>query len=469
MALATHDVERTEYFFAHTLAPAVVAVLVPGVVLMVLLSFEWTMAVAIVPFLLFVAAGPLWGRSRIDRLSSQARQASAALAADASDSLQGLHEIIAYQQAGRRKAQFLAAAREHLRLRTLTLKGLAKQDALLEVAVGLGGLTVLIAGAMSEQLDPVLLPVMTLLALSTFLPVSEIAHVGRQLSDTVGAVRRLHAVQSETEAVRDGPGHSENPSDVRASGGKADVVEFRDVAFRYPGQRSMALRGVTFAMPTGSTTALVGRSGAGKTTISQLCLRFFDPTEGALMIMGQDARQFRLDHLRAQFALVGQDTHLFDDTLEANLRIARTNASRTELEDALSQAALLPWVASLPEGLRTRLGERGHRLSGGQRQRIAIARALLKDAPILILDEATSQLDAVSEGVIQRALDGLMANRTTLVIAHRLSTVRDADQIVVLDEGKVVQRGTHRMLLRSDGEYRTLVSSQVRLARGVAA
>jgi ATP-binding cassette, subfamily B, bacterial len=209
------------------------------------------------------------------------------------------------------------------------------------------------------------------------------------------------------------------------------------------------------------TVALVGSSGAGKTTIAHLCLRFWDPDAGDIRLAGHDVRAWRLDDLRREIALVAQDTYLFNDTLRANVLLARPGATDTQLRDALERASLGDLVESMPEGVDTVVGERGMQLSGGQRQRVAIARAFLKDAPVLILDEATSHLDAVNEAMVRQALDALARDRTTVVIAHRLSTVRDADVIAVLHDGCIAESGRHDDLLAAGGLYARLVSRQV--------
>src|SRR5215467_5306580 len=304
------------------------------------------------------------------------------------------------------------------------------------------------------------LPLLTLLAMSAFLPVSEIAQVGRQLADTLGATRRIYALANEPVPVTDGPG-------APLRDGPA-ALALENVSFIYPGQTRRALSGVSFDIPAGKTLALVGTSGAGKTTTAQLLMRFWDPDRGGITLNGADLRDYRLDDLRRQIALVAQDTYLFNDTLRHNILIAKPEASAAELAAAIGHASLTELVETLPDGLESEVGERGTSLSGGQRQRVAIARAFLKDAPVLILDEATSHLDAVNEAVVRDALDALARGRTTLVIAHRLSTVRNADLIAVLHEGRVAETGRHDDLLAAGGFYARLVSRQALVGAGSA-
>jgi ATP-binding cassette subfamily C protein CydCD len=262
-------------------------------------------------------------------------------------------------------------------------------------------------------------------------------------------------------AVRDGGLRPAAPQ-----GGSA--IRFEAAGFAYPGTRRPALAAVSLAIPAGRTVALVGPSGAGKTTLAHLLLRFWDPQNGQIVIDGVDLRDFVLDHLRARISLVSQDTYLFNDTLRANVALARPDADDAAIRRALEQAALAAFVGSLPQGLDTIVGERGVQLSGGQRQRVAIARAFLKNAPTLILDEATSHLDAVSEAQVRDALDALMRERTTIVIAHRLSTVRNADLIAVMDRGRLVESGSHSELLAEGGLYARLIRHQLAGTRQAA-
>jgi ATP-binding cassette subfamily B protein len=252
--------------------------------------------------------------------------------------------------------------------------------------------------------------------------------------------------------VEDRPGAPELK--VRAGG-----LRFEDVHFGYEPDRAI-LKGISFEVAPGATLAVVGPSGAGKSTLSRLLFRFYEPQSGRIMIDGQDITHVTQASLRAAIGIVPQDTVLFNDTIGYNVGYGRDGADQAEIEAAARGAAIHHFIASLPQGYETPVGERGLKLSGGEKQRVAIARTLLKDPPILILDEATSALDSRTEAAIQATLRDVAARRTSLVIAHRLSTIVDADQILVLEDGRIAERGTHHQLLRRGGLYAEMWARQ---------
>ena len=233
-------------------------------------------------------------------------------------------------------------------------------------------------------------------------------------------------------------------------------VAFEDVWFRYGDE--WTLRGVDLVVPAGTRTAIVGETGSGKTTLGYLAARLYDPERGTIRLDGTDVRELSFDALAAAVGVVSQETYLFHASVRENLRFARPDATDAEVEAAAEAAQIHAMIAALPDGYETVVGERGFRFSGGERQRIAIARTILRNPPVLVLDEATSALDTRTERAVDEALERLAEGRTTIVIAHRLSTVRDADQIVVLDGGEPVERGTHESLLAAGGRYAALVA-----------
>ncbi|HEY9326176.1 MAG TPA: ABC transporter ATP-binding protein, partial [Candidatus Limnocylindria bacterium] len=287
-------------------------------------------------------------------------------------------------------------------------------------------------------------------------PVGMLASQWTQGQQAFGAADRIFALLDTIPEIQDRPGAEALPP-VRGE------IRFEEVGFRYgaAGPEPMVLDGVTTTFQPGETTALVGPSGAGKTTLVNLVGRFYDPVSGRIVVDGHDLRDVTIRSLREQIAVVPQEPILFADTIRENIRYGRLEATDAEIDEAARSANATEFISRLPSGLATIVGERGVRLSVGQRQRVAIARALLRDAPILLLDEATSSLDNESEYLVQQALDRLMRGRTTIVIAHRLSTVRSADLLVVLDRGRVAELGSHAELVARNGLYARLIRRQL--------
>jgi subfamily B ATP-binding cassette protein MsbA len=286
-------------------------------------------------------------------------------------------------------------------------------------------------------------------------PAKKLSRVNANLQQGLAAAERVFEMMDVHTEVREKPG-------APALRPFRDSIEFRQVAFGYEGGAGRILREVSFTVRAGQMVAIVGRSGAGKTTLVNLLPRFYDVSEGAILIDGVDTRDVTLASLRAQVGIVTQDTVLFDETIAANIGYGSEGATRDAIEEAARTAHAHEFIMALPKGYDTVIGERGQRLSGGQRQRIAIARAVLKDAPILVLDEATSALDSESEQLVQQALGNLMKNRTAFVIAHRLSTIRRADAIIVLERGRVDEIGRHdELLARGAGTYAMLYELQL--------
>jgi subfamily B ATP-binding cassette protein MsbA len=410
---------------------------------------DWVLA--LLGLLLFpLAALPIRYFSTQLRLTSRKQQeATGRLNAMLHENIQGNRVVKAFGQeaseAGRLRAQderifqlFMRASRIRSLPVTEVLAGFA-----IAAIIWYGGTSV-VAGTRTQ--GNFIAFVITLLLL--YEPFKKLVRTNYTIQQGIAGAERAFSLLDVRPAVTDAPG-------AHVLDGVGAGIEFRGVSFAYdPGQP--VLRDIDLRIPAGSLVALVGMSGGGKSTLADLIPRFYDVTEGAVTVDGQDVRRVTLASLRRQMAVVTQFTFLFNDTVRSNIVFGDPSRSDAEIEAAARAANAHEFISALPKGYDTPIGDLGVRLSGGQRQRIAIARAILKNAPILILDEATSALDTESEGLVQEALDRLMANRTSVVVAHRLSTIRHADLIVVVSHGRIVERGTHEELLALGREYRKL-------------
>lgn len=426
----------------------------------VLLWLDWRMTAVMLVFLICMGVGLSVAFSRLRPVNRARSAAFARLAGRLGETIGGIRVVKTYVAERREALVFTRGAHEILRLVARTVTGWAAVGALTTLAIGGISATLMLLGGRSVLAGQLTVGELTMYALFTglaTLPLIQVAQVGTQLSDAMAGLERARELLDA-------------PTEAELATGRAPVPPLRgdvvldDVRFAYtPGVE--VLRGVSLQARAGTTTALVGSSGSGKSTLLGLLAAFHQPTGGRILVDGLDLATLSRQAYRGQVGIVLQDTVLFDDSIRENIRFARPAASDDDVERVARLAYCDEFIARLPDGFDTVVGERGVRLSGGQRQRVAIARALLADPVILLLDEATSSLDSESEARIQAGLETLRRGRTTFVIAHRLSTIRGADQILVLEQGQVVERGTHDALLTADGRYAQLYTRQERLLR----
>lgn len=457
-SLVLDGIEALEPFYVRYV-PQIITVLVSGTfVFCYLVRYDAVSALALIASMLLCVVVPLATVPAMDRTVTDYWTDYSTLTSQYIDSIQGmttLKTLDAEQSMGevlRRDAT--AFWKRSIRNTGISLSNSALMFILTSVT---SSLTVVLAAirAMHGIVPATAVTAFLFLAVECARPMIELNSAWHASFLGMSVAKEMFGLMEMDPPVKD----PEDPILLDVSD-RLPEIRFDAVHFSYPGREEEVLHGVTFAVPPGSTTAVVGPSGAGKSTILSLVLRFYDVTGGSVTFNGTDIRRYTLRTLQDQIGVVFQDTYLFYGTIAENIRMARPDASDEEVREAATAANAHDFIMAFPDGYETIVGERGVTLSGGERQRISIARAILKDAPVLLLDEATSSVDAESEALIQSALSELTKQRTTIIVAHRLSTVRGADNIIVLNDGMVAEQGTHGELMAADGVYRSLIRAQ---------